>query len=95
MLWADRAFALLAHAAAWLTLALLAGVVVSLFIGAAPAIEQFGLGFLASAEWDPVQDRYGGLVMIYGTLMTSLIAMLIGVPVSFGIALFLTELSQP
>src|SRR5690606_15084433 len=66
---------------------------VSLVIGAWPAIEQFGLGFLFSTEWDPVADVYGGLVMIYGTLMTSIIALLIAVPVSFGIAFFLTELS--
>jgi phosphate transport system permease protein len=86
-------FAVLAHGAAWLTLALLVGIIVSLVIGAAPAIREFGLHFLVSAEWDPVKNRYGGLVMIYGTLMTSLIALLIAVPVSFGIALFLTELS--
>jgi phosphate transport system permease protein len=91
--WADALFAALAHGAAWLTLALLAGILVSLVIGAAPAIREFGLGFLWSSDWDPVQDKYGGLVMIYGTLMTSLIALLIAVPVSFGIALFLTELS--
>ncbi|NBU50938.1 MAG: phosphate ABC transporter permease subunit PstC, partial [Betaproteobacteria bacterium] len=53
----------------------------------------FGLGFLTSAVWDPVGNQYGGLVMIYGTLATSLIALVIAVPVSFGIALFLTELS--
>jgi phosphate transport system permease protein len=91
--WADTLFSVLAHGAAWLTLALLAGIIVSLFIGAAPAIRQYGLGFLWNTEWDPVQERYGGLVMIYGTLMTSLIALVIAVPVSFGIALFLTELS--
>ena len=91
--WADAVFSLLTHGAAWLTLALLAGIIVSLVIGAAPAIEEFGLGFLTSAEWDPVQEKFGGLVMIYGTLMTSFIALLIAVPVSFGIALFLTELS--
>ena len=62
-------------------------------IGAMPAIREFGLAFLWRSEWDPVQNRYGGLVMIYGTLMTSFIALLIAVPVSFGIALFLTELS--
>ena len=71
--WIDGVFALLAHGAAWLTLALLAGIIVSLFVGAAPAIREFGLGFLWSSEWDPVQNRYGGLVMIYGTLTTSLI----------------------
>jgi phosphate transport system permease protein len=91
--WADRLFSLLAHAAAWLTLALLAGIIVSLVIGAGPAIREYGLSFLWRTEWDPVQNRYGGLVMIYGTLMTSFIALLIAVPVSFGIALFLTELS--
>jgi phosphate transport system permease protein len=91
--WADAVFAVLTQGAAWLTLALLVGIIASLFIGAAPSIREFGLGFLWSAEWDPVQNRYGGLVMIYGTLMTSFIALLIAVPVSFGIALFLTELS--
>ena len=91
--WADTLFSALAHAAAWLTLALLAGIIVSLVIGAAPAIEAYGLSFLWTSEWDPVQNKYGGLVMIYGTLMTSFIALLIAVPVSFGIALFLTELS--
>jgi phosphate transport system permease protein len=91
--WADTLFAVLAHGAAWLTLLLLVGILVSLLVGAAPAIEKFGLGFLWSAEWDPVQEKFGGLVMIYGTLMTSLIALVIAVPVSFGIAIFLTELS--
>ena len=91
--WADVLFSVLAHGAAWLTLALLAGIIVSLLIGAAPAIREYGLSFLWTSEWDPVQNRYGGLVMIYGTLMTSFIALLIAVPVSFGIALFLTELS--
>ena len=91
--WADRLFAGVTQAAAWLTLALLVGIIVSLVIGAGPSIQEFGLGFLTSAEWDPVENRYGGLVMIYGTLATSLIALVIAVPVSFGIALFLTELS--
>jgi phosphate transport system permease protein len=91
--WADAVFSALAHGAAWLTLALLVGILASLVIGAAPAIEAFGLGFLVNTEWDPVQEKFGGLVMIYGTLMTSFIALLIAVPVSFGIALFLTELS--
>ena len=90
---ADTLFSVLAHLAAWITLALLAGIIVSLVIGAAPAIREYGLSFLWSTDWDPVQDKYGGLVMIYGTLMTSLIALVIAVPVSFGIALFLTELS--
>ena len=91
--WGDALFSFLAHSAAWLTLAILAGIIGSLLIGAAPAIKEFGLGFLWHSEWDPVQDHYGGLAMIYGTVATSFIALLIAVPVSFGIALFLTEMS--
>lgn len=91
--WIDTLFSALTHGAAIFTLAMLAGIIISLFIGAAPAIQEYGLSFLWRSEWDPVQNQYGGLVMIYGTLMTSFIALLIGVPVSFGIALFLTELS--
>jgi phosphate transport system permease protein len=91
--WADGAFSVLTHAAAWLTLALLLGIIGSLMVGAWPAIREYGLSFLWSAEWDPVQEKFGGLVMIYGTVMTSVIALLIAVPVSFGIALFLTELA--
>ena len=91
--WADKLFSWLTHGAAWLTLSLLVAIIVSLFVGAAPAMKEFGLGFLWSTEWDPVQEKFGGLVMIYGTLMTSFIALLIAVPVSFGIPLFLTEMS--
>jgi len=91
--WADTVFALLTHGAAWLTLALMAGIIASLVMGAMPAIQKFGLGFLLSAEWDPVQEKFGGLAMIVGTLATSFIALLIAVPVSFGIALFLTEMA--
>jgi phosphate transport system permease protein len=90
---ADLLFGGLARGAAWLTLALLAGILLSLVVGAWPAIEKYGLGFLTRSVWDPVQEEFGGLVMIYGTLATSLIALLIAVPVSFGIALFLTEMS--
>ena len=89
----DRLFSWAAQGAAWLTLALLFGILLSLVIGAWPAISKYGLGFLTSTTWDPVKEEYGGLVMIYGTLATSFIARLIAVPVSFGIALFLTELS--
>jgi len=90
---ADRLFAWAAKGAAVLTLALLFGILCSLIIGAWPAIAKYGLNFLTSTTWDPVKEEYGGLVMIYGTLATSIIALVIAVPVSFGIALFLTELS--
>ena len=91
--WADALFSFLAHGAALLTLALLVGIIASLTISAWPALREYGLSFLWRSEWDPVQEKFGGLVMIYGTLATSFIALLIAVPVSFGIALFLTELS--
>jgi phosphate transport system permease protein len=90
---ADRIFGWAAKGAALLTLALLFAILLSLTISAWPAISKYGLSFLTSTKWDPVQEEFGGLVMIYGTVATSVIALLIAVPVSFGIALFLTELS--
>jgi phosphate transport system permease protein len=90
---ADRIFGLAAKGAAVFTLGLLLAILTSLTISAWPAIAKYGLGFLTSTAWDPVQEEFGGLVMIYGTLATSIIALVIAVPVSFGIALFLTELS--
>ncbi|HYV89146.1 MAG TPA: phosphate ABC transporter permease subunit PstC [Candidatus Polarisedimenticolia bacterium] len=75
-----------------MVLALLGGVIISLAIGAWPALSSFGFGFLVTQVWNPVTDKFGALAPIYGTIVTSLIAMLIGVPVSFGIAVFITEL---
>ena len=72
---------------------LLAAILVSLLAGGALSMQKFGLAFLWNAEWDPVQEDFGALVPIVGTLATSAIALAIAVPVSFGIALFLTELS--
>lgn len=92
-LMADRAFGWLAKGAAIFTLAILLAILASLTISAWPAISKYGFSFLTSTNWDPVKEDFGGLVMIYGTLMTSLIALVIAVPVSFGIAVFLTELS--
>ena len=89
----DRVFGWAAMGAALVTLGLLAAILLSLVVGAWPAIQKYGLQFLANSVWDPVNNEYGGLVMIYGTVATSLIALIIAVPVSFGIALFLTELS--
>ena len=76
-------------------LAILLGIIVSLVYGSLPAMQKFGFGFLVRSEWNPVTEQFGALVPIVGTLVTSFIALLIGVPVSFGIALFLTELSPP
>ena len=78
---------------ACVVLAALIGIVALLVIGAMPSIKQFGWGFLTSMDWNPAQDMFGALGPMLGTLVTSAIALLIGVPVSFGIALFLTELS--
>ena len=73
-------------------LLVLLGIIVSLVVGATPAFREFGLGFITTVEWDPVNDKYGALIAIVGTLTTSFIALLIAFPISFGIALFLTEI---
>jgi phosphate transport system permease protein len=85
---ATRAFAVL-------VLLLLGGVMVALGAGAWPAFSHFGPAFLTSTAWNPVTDQYGALPAIFGTLVTSLIAMLIGVPLAVGVAVFLTELCPP
>ncbi|CAG9294911.1 phosphate ABC transporter permease PstC [Celerinatantimonas diazotrophica] len=89
----DRLFAAMVRIAAIVTLLVLGGIIVSLVISSMPTIREFGLSFLWLKEWNPPADKYGALIPIYGTLVTSFIALLIAVPVSFGIALFLTELS--
>jgi phosphate transport system permease protein len=70
----------------------LVGIIISLVIGATPAFRAFGPGFITSVEWDPVNEQFGALIAITGTLVTSFIALLIAFPISFGIALFLTEI---
>nr|MBF0683308.1 phosphate ABC transporter permease subunit PstC [Pseudomonas sp.] len=89
----DAIFKNLTRFFAFAVFCLLGAILVSLLYGSQDTIREFGIGFLFSAEWDPVNDEYGALIPIYGTLLTSAIALLIAVPVSFGIALFLTELS--
>ena len=88
----DNAFHLLTLAAAWTVLILLGGVIASLVVGSLPAIRAFGLNFLSTETWNPVTEKFGALAPIYGTIVTSLIAMAIAVPVGLGIAIFLTEL---
>jgi phosphate transport system permease protein len=90
---ADVIFHNLTRLAALLVFSLLAAILISLVISSWPSITKFGAAFIVTAEWDPVKEEFGALVPIYGTLVTAAIAMIIGVPVSFGIALFLTELS--
>ena len=89
----DLLFRNLTRVSAFGVLLLLAAIIGSLVVGSMPAIREFGFGFLTSSDWDPVNDKFGALIPIVGTLVTSAIALTIAIPVSFGIALFLTELS--
>ena len=88
---ADLIFRNATRTAAVFVLLLLGGVIVSLVIGSIPAFEKFGFGFLTTQSWNPVTEKFGAIAPIYGTVVTSIIAMLIGIPVSIGIAIFLTE----
>jgi phosphate transport system permease protein len=88
----DATFRLLTRAAAFGVLILLSAVIISLIDGSIPAFRAFGFGFLTSQRWNPVTENFGALPAIYGTVITSFIAMLIAVPVGLLIAFFLTEL---
>src|SRR5258708_6171566 len=88
----DAIFRVLTRTAAIAVLLILGGVILSLLIGSLPALKAFGFNFLIEERWNPVTDKFGALAPIYGTLVTSFIAMLIAVPVGLLIALFLTEL---
>ena len=76
---------------AFLVLAALLGIIGSLAVSAWPSLSEFGLEFLWNVEWDVVNDKYGAAIAIFGTIVSSLIALAIAVPLAFGIALFLTE----
>lgn len=89
----DAIFKNLTRSFAFFVFILLAGIMISLIYGSRESIAEYGLSFLWTNEWDPVRNEYGALVPILGTIATSFIALLIAVPVSFGIAMFLTELS--
>ena len=88
----DKVYGWLTWGCAIGVLVILGGVIVSLFIGSLPALREFGFSFVTEQRWNPVTEKFGGLAPIYGTLVTSLIAMLIAVPVGLMIAVFLTEL---
>ena len=90
---ADRAFNLVTAGAAWLVLVVLGATAASMAWGGRLAFQTFGLGFITSQDWDVVQGKFGALVPIYGTLVTSAIALVIAVPISLGIALFLTDIA--
>jgi len=91
----DAAFRATTQSFALGVLVLLGGIMVALAAGALPVFRKFGWGFLTSEAWNPVKENFGAWPAIYGTLMTSLIAMLIGIPLALGIAIFLTELCPP
>ncbi|MEI9885615.1 MAG: phosphate ABC transporter permease subunit PstC [Rhizomicrobium sp.] len=88
----DKQFRIITLAAALFVLAIFGGVITSLVIGAMPAIKAFGLPFVFSDAWNPVTEKFGAFASIYGTLVTSFLAMFIAVPVGIGIAIFLTEI---
>jgi phosphate transport system permease protein len=90
---ADRLFRLVTAGAAWLVLIVLGGAAASMAWGGRLAFETFGWRFVTASDWDAVGGKFGALVPIYGTLVTSLIALVIAVPVSIGIALFLTDIA--
>jgi phosphate transport system permease protein len=90
---ADSIFAALATAAGVFVLLLLGAIIVSLFIGGLPAMRAFGPGFLIDTDWDPVKQIFGAAVPVYGTLITSVLAIVMAVPIAFGVAFYLTELA--
>jgi phosphate transport system permease protein len=89
---ADVAFHFVTLCAAVAVLLIFAGIIWAVAIGAWPALERFELPFIWTEAWNPVKERFGALAPLYGTIVTSAIAMLIAVPVGIGIAIFLTEL---
>jgi len=88
----DPIFRALTFLFALLVLLILGGVIVALIDGALPALRTFGFSFLLTEIWNPVTEKFGALAPIYGTLVTSAIAMLVGIPVAFGVAVFITEI---
>jgi phosphate transport system permease protein len=87
----EYVFRFMTMGAALLVLALLAGVLLALLYGGWPALRTFRFGFLTTTIWNPVTEQFGALAPLYGTVVTSLLAMLLAVPLAFGIAIFLTE----
>ncbi|HEX4303604.1 MAG TPA: phosphate ABC transporter permease subunit PstC [Rhizomicrobium sp.] len=88
----DMRFRLLTLAASLIVLGIFAGVMTALIMGSMPSIRAFGFSFVTSEAWNPVVEKFGALASIYGTIVTSIIAMVVAVPVGIGIAIFLTEI---
>ena len=90
---AEAGFALLVRLCGLLVLVLLGAIILMLFVGGLPAFRHFGLAFLVSTDWDPVQMIYGAAVPVFGTITTGVVALVIAVPLAFGVAYTLTELA--
>jgi phosphate transport system permease protein len=89
----DALFSGIARAAGIFVLILLGAIIVLLFIGGLPAFRSAGLGFLTSPSWNPVTEKFGALISVYGTVTSSVLALIMAVPLAFGVAYFLTELA--
>ena len=89
----DSVFKGLAYGSGVFVLLLLGAIIVLLFIGGLPEFRDAGLGFLTSTAWNPVTEKYGALVAVYGTVVCAVLALIMAVPLAFGIAYFLTELA--
>lgn len=89
----DRFFEATARASGVLVLVLLGAIIVTLFVGGVPAFRAFGPGFITNTNWDPAHEIYGGGVAVYGTVVTAALALIIAIPIAFGVAFFLTELA--
>src|SRR5579862_281659 len=85
----DTTFHALTAGFALLVLLILSGVIVSLIAGAWPALRHFGIAFIVADVWNPVTEKFGAAAPIYGTLVTSAVAMLVGIPIAFGVAVFI------
>ncbi len=88
----ERLFSGTVFAMGLIVLATLGAIIVMLAVGAWPAFKTFGIAFLWSPVWDSVSDKYGAGIMVYGTLLSSVLALIIAVPLSIGVAYFLTEI---
>jgi len=91
----DAIFSACAHAAGVFVLILLGAIIVLLFLGGLPEFESAGFSFLSSPSWNPVTEKFGALVSVYGTVASSVVALVMAVPLAFGVAYFLTELAPP
>ncbi len=91
----DKVFAAICRGAGIIVLLTLGGIIITLFVGGLPAFQHFGIGFLTSTRWDPIEGReeFGAFISVFGTVVTSILAIIFAVPVAFGIAYFLTELA--